>query len=282
MGRFFLGIVFIVASQPTTKAQTKDTIQLPAPPQTELPRSRGEKGAQEDYKRRRQQLDQLTNRDSSDSSTPENQKEKQQERELLEKSLEPIAFHYAINMFLQYNFLSTSGSERQDYTVDPSAAFNFLWRPGSSKDINKLTFWTGFRWVSFTGSGVYKDVHANYSFNYLGPIIGLGTISLVPQDVGRGAFRTSETMRKARKSRHGFFLLAGAAALYKEVRIDGFREGEGDFDTNKISYDAPGVWSEFHYAWIHYNSISVNFLAGAQTGEGKIFYYGGIGFGGWW
>ncbi len=253
-------------------------ILLPKPVEVKPPPSRGEQGAREDYDRRKQQLDKhlKVKRRQKPSSSQE------LDKKLLAETLKPIPITYSLNIHLLASAIQTSGEDRKDYNMDPSAGFMLLIKPLKSSNSSNLSLWTGFRSYYFLGGGTYKNNIGRFSFNYFGPTIGVGKIDPGITSLPIKGNKSAEASSGLSHARNGYFALMGIAAQSRQgTSENGKEEPEDDLNSKAIAFDSPGLWAEIWYSRIKYNAVSLNILAGAQMGKNKLFYYFGIGAGGW-
>ena len=174
----------------------------------------------------------------------------------------------------------TSGNERKNYTVEPTAHVHLYVRPSTAKLDENIQFWTGFRLAPFYGAATYQNISGRYGFSYFGPMLGMGALTSAPRSVSKELSESGEG--PGAFHRYGFFFMGGIAAQSREAVLDrGVRRPTKELNTKGVSYDAPGLWIEYTVVSMDYNAISYNYTLGAQTGEAKVFVYLGIGTGFW-
>ena len=277
MGRIF-PLTLVLQAFATVALCQGGKILLPEPARIKPPSSRGEEGANEDYKRRREQLDKRLNIKRKPKPSPSQELDKK----LLQETLEPVEIKYSLNVHLLASMIQTSGDDRENYYTDPSAGFMFLIKPFNSSDSSSLSLWTGLRSYYFLGGGTYKKNSGRFSFNYIGPTIGIGKIDPGIKFLPKQDSKAEEVDTGLSHARNGYFALMGIAAQSRQGKAeDGKEDPDDDLNSKSIAFDSPGLWAEIWYSRIKYNAISVNILAGVQMGKDKTFYYFGIGAGGW-
>ena len=181
-----------------------------------------------------------------------------------------------------------TGDEREEYQTDPTLLFHLKFRPFSGPLKNDINFWTGLRLAPFSGNGIYKGISAAFSFLYVGPMFGIGKFSLarVPnseknsKEIIDGSKKTTREVSPYQKT--SFFLSGGIALQSRLVRRESGRPPpDEEFDTRDLVYDSPGLWAEYIFSVLHYNTISVDYTVGLQSGKKKLFAYLGVGVGLW-
>jgi len=277
MGRIF-PLTLLLQAFATVAFCQGGKILLPEKVQVKPPPSRGEAGAKEDYDRRRKQLDQRLDIKRKPKPSPSEELNK----ELIKEVLKPVEIKYSLNVHLLASSIQTSGNDRDGYYTDPSAGFMLLIKPFKSSDSSSLSMWTGLRSYYFLGGGKYKNNNGRFSFNYIGPTIGIGKIDPGINALPKKDNKAAEVEHGLSHARNGYFALMGIAAQSRQGKAeDGKEDPTDDLNTKSIAFDSPGLWAEIWYSRIKYNAISVNVLAGVQMGKGKTFYYAGLGTGGW-
>lgn len=157
--------------------------------------------------------------------------------------------------------ITTTGS-RKDYTTEMTSHFSFLFRLSRQPSLaEELQLFTGIRSAYFSGSGVFGDVAGRYSFNYIGPVVGLGWFSFPEEDPV--------------KTYAGFVLAAGIAVQSRRATRDpADAEVANDLDSSRgLKLDGNGLWFEFGYMTIPDDEFGLHFYVGTQRGSGKQFNY---------
>jgi len=201
-------------------------------------------------------------------------------RKLLQEAIAP---HNRSLMFeLSLHLTSTSvRADRKSYATDPSVHFNIFYRYQKKKYLDKTGPWFGLRMAPFSGSGFHKNKFGSYGLTYLGPMIGVGKIGLIPLRE-EGEVRSDASLDTKIPSISGWLIGTGIAAVSKSGRsTDNNPAGDSDFNSKGIGFDGPGLWFEARYIKILYGALGYNLIIGVQSGKQKEFFYTGIGISGW-
>jgi hypothetical protein len=199
---------------------------------------------------------------------------------LLTEMIEPRPNNFLLSLNLVYPLAQVTGP-REEYIFEPSTVISAFLRIGQIKVYTDFVVWTGFRMANFAGTGIYDGVPGRFGFSYFGPMIGVGRIDPAPASLPREASKPDTDPGKFLSSRGGAFFVAGVAAQSRFAEtFAGAETPKEDLNEMPAGLDAPGIWGEGHYAWIHYGALSFNFLAGVQLGAGKTIVYFGGGIGG--
>ena len=175
---------------------------------------------------------------------------------------------------------------RNGYTYEPNVHINSFYRINSSRFSGNITPWVGFRLAPFTGTGYHETKPGRYGLTYFGPILGLGQVEPVAEDMGpSNRTNISEEDDSTLPIVSGFavtFGVAGVTAQGQRASEVTDSDTDDDFQTKNMAFDAPGAWVELRYFRIYQGATSADFVLGAQSGAEKVFIYGGVGFGGWY
>ncbi len=210
--------------------------------------------------------------------TPYKQK---QEKALLKETLTPHERWLLIELSLVFCGAQTSG-DRQGYTCEPTVHFNGFVRKGGREKDGKVGLWYGGRLAPFGGGGFFKDKPGNYNLTYIGPMIGVGKIDPVPEDEGHARAASADGEIKI-PSASGWVVTTGIAAVTRSGKNSDptNRDGDNDFETKGLHFDAPGLWAEARYLRVQFGAVGFDAFAGVQTGREKLFVYGGLGAAAW-
>jgi hypothetical protein len=174
----------------------------------------------------------------------------------------------------------TSG-DKEGYTVDPTVHMNLFLRRDPSHADGRVGLWYGARVAPFAGTGFYKKKPGAYGSTYFGPMIGVGKIDPVPED---GVARADPASGEIEiPSADGWVLTTGVAAVSRLGHSDSAdpQDKHNDFVDKGVVFDAPGLWAEARFLRILYGAAGFDLFLGVQTGDQKIFVYGGIGAAAW-
>lgn len=208
--------------------------------------------------------------------------ERQQEEALLKETLQPRPRRLLMEVSLVGGAALTTGA-KEGYTLDPNSHFNVALRHDPKKNDGRIGLWYGARVAPFTGTGFYKKRPGSYGLTYFGPMIGVGKIDPVPEDDGKGR-ATAASGEIDIPSADGWLVSAGLAAVTKngESGTTDASDGTNDFGSKGVAFDAPGAWLEIRYLKILFGGAGLDVVVGTQSGRGKLFVYGGLGFGAWY
>lgn len=271
---------FLLAGHSAAWAQAadrRDRIILGKPPVVK-PRGVTEEEARQDLLRKKRSREKI-----SGGLYPKRKNKAQRNREELQKlSKNPGPLHLHLDLSFILPTVVTSGSYRQDYQTEPTAHFHIYFRPGDGDPIGNLAFWTGFRMAAFGGTGTYHGTAGRYGFLYYGPMFGIGKINPVPRASGSTKAVESDPDKTAYEDRTSWFLMSGVAMQARRGAYDQVKDyPEEDLSTKELAFDAPGIWVEFTYVDLAWNTIGTNYSFGLQTGVGKVFIYLGYGVSLW-
>ncbi len=198
------------------------------------------------------------------------------------------------NFYLEITLVGSAVAtvaSRQGYTSEPTMHFSGAYRltqksatpaeatsrPGKTKDL-----WLGLRVAPFNGSGFYRGQPGNYGLTYFGPMIAVGNIDPPSSESSsEAATASTQAAKLSRPILSGWLISGGVAAVSKQGRSDVAGDAKSDFRVKGVAFDAPGVWVEFRQMAVLFGALGCNLVAGLQTGEDKVFIYGGIGLSGW-
>jgi hypothetical protein len=205
---------------------------------------------------------------------------KVRDSKLLSEMVEQRPNNFLLSLNLVYPLAQVTGP-REEYIFEPSTVISAFLRIGQIKVYTDYVVWTGFRMANFAGTGIYDSIPGRFGFSYFGPMIGVGRIDPAPASLPREASNPNVDPGKFLSSRGGAFFVAGVAAQSRFAEtFAGSETPKEDLNEMPAGFDAPGIWGEGHYSWIHFGALSINFLAGVQLGSGKTIVYFGGGFGG--
>lgn len=294
--RLLAWVLAVLCAAGPAAAQSKKrpppvTIEGLAPPKAAKPPRLDEEEADEDVsareaeterqlekkrKRRQKRRDRDRNGEADEAA--------KRKESLLEEALEPRERAFLLELALVGGTALTDG-RRSGYTLDPNVHVNAFYRLGSERTSDKITPWIGFRIAPFTGTGYFEERPGRYGLTYFGPMIGLGRVAPVPEDTGEGDRPATGTAGdRELPVVTGFAATFGISAVAsqgkREAEVTG-KEPADDFQTRGVKFDAPGAWAELRYFRIYFGATSADFLVGVQSGQSKVWLYGGLGFGGW-
>lgn len=182
-------------------------------------------------------------------------------------------------------YVKTSGP-REKYTAEPNVHLSFAWK--GQKDIYTRHRYFGFRFASFSGSGIYDGTPGRYGFLYFGPSIGIGKVGKVTEVVEQESKKAVSIQTVKERSitywETGWSLFTGVALQSRIGQIDPTSEEPGDDlnTTNIPALDGLGIWAEASYFFLFLGAVGVHLNLGAQQGKGKIFTWLGVGVSGWY
>jgi hypothetical protein len=278
MGRNFPAICVVILFNISSLLFAEDKILMPTPARPVLPPTRNrEKIQQEDLQRKRENSDYKSNVSEPEVKSPS----KIRDEKLLQEMIKPRPYVFQLSLSILIPKAFVRG-DLDDYSLDPSNAVHMQYRLFRSKEISELQTWIGFRAANFNGTGTYKDLNGRFSFTYFGPTIGVGKISLAPRSLPAEGSKDSKE-GDAFVTQTGYFWVGGVAAQSRLVTIDrGAKPPDNEMNSKGITFDSPGLWTEFIYTRVHYGALSTNYFAGVQSGNQKFIAYLGFGVGGFY
>ncbi|MBM4251955.1 MAG: hypothetical protein FJ146_08280 [Deltaproteobacteria bacterium] len=201
---------------------------------------------------------------------------------------------HARNFFLEVAVVGSAVAtleSRQGYTSEPTMHFGGAYRltqksdspaQASARPEKTPDLWLGLRVAPFNGSGFYRGHPGSYGLTYFGPMIAVGKID-PPASEGSSEAGTAsaQATKRGRPILSGWLVSGGVAAVSKQGRSDVAGDAKSDFRVKGVAFDAPGVWVEFRQMAVLFGALGCNLVAGLQTGQDKVFFYGGVGFAGW-
>ena len=207
------------------------------------------------------------------------------------KSLEKAAgkmgpYQFMIQTTIVLPALSARGP-RSNYTSELSTHISSFFRLSPDDDPFSQQFWWGFRLAPFAGTGTYEETAGRYNFFYFGPMFGIGTLNRSHENGSPNPKSKNRKLpKKAKKSApetSAWFLMGGLAAQTRIVKVDPTDDvADKEMNTlNSAQLDGPGLWAEFTYANIYFGSLGIHYVAGVQLAEEKVFFWLGVGAGGW-
>ena len=259
-----------------------EKILLDEPQQTVPPPMESSDTLNADFKARREER---KSKEQGKTELPGERLKKKEEKSKNVKIVDEILADKPIVMQLAASLvvpsITTYGTQRKNYTAEPTAHVHLYLRPGGSKLNENIQLWTGFRVAPFGGSATYKNVSGRYGFTYFGPMIGMGSLSGAPRSISKELSESADGPGAFHRT--GFFFMGGIAAQSREAGLDkGVNPPAGELNKKGVAYDAPGLWLEYSIVSMDYNALSYNYTVGVQTGEAKVFVYVGIGTGFWY
>ncbi|MBI2602868.1 MAG: hypothetical protein HYW48_07425 [Deltaproteobacteria bacterium] len=297
MGSIFL-VLFLILALPFSHvfAQTADLaeeggkempderegsgIELPPAPERIIPPTPTRKDREQDLERLKK-LHEKRWQDEKHSTGPTSPLAQQFTEEATKKR--PQLFYIQTSLALPYVIAS---GQREKYTVEPGIHLSFAWK--GQKDIYTRHTYYGFRFASFSGSGVYDGTPGRYSFLYFGPSIGFGKVGkhteVIEQESKKAVTAHEVKERSISYWETGWSLLAGIALQSRIGQIDPTSEAPGDdLNTTKTpKLDGIGLWGEASYFFVFLGALGVNLNIGVQEGKGKHFAWLGVGVSGWY
>jgi hypothetical protein len=254
-------------------------IMLPPPPQTILP-PRAKSTFEKSLRTKRKNRDKREKKNQPPVPKPSEKRDQKLFSEALKKR--PLSF--AIDSSLLIAGVVTSGN-RTNYTTDPTDLFRVFWRNDQKKKTDQNQLWLGFRMAQFAGTGIMDKTPGRYGFSFIGPMIGVGNISLGKVSSGVDLKNKKQLANAKFPIRTGWLLAGGIAGISKLATVDhsGGQSTPEDFDGSKgVSFEAPGIWAEFSYIKIHFGALGVHYTAGLQMAKQKNFIYAGAALAGWY
>lgn len=273
-----LCIVCLTVTPGTLHAQTQNGVEKLEPPKPAPPPGAADTSsdAEEDLRRKREQ------RRSREQSLepPEPPYNLQRRKKLLKESLIPRDRALMFEVSAVAGTVSTRG-DRERYSAEPTSHFNVFFRYDAKNKNGKIGPWYGLRLAPFAGSGFHKKRPGHYGLTYFGPMIGIGKID--PAQTQDGAsLRTENESEVKIPATGGWVIGTGLAAVSRTGKTnDEQPDPASDFTAKGVAFDSPGLWIEGRYLRILYGAFGFNFILGIQSGSGKEFLYGGVGFAGW-
>ncbi len=170
--------------------------------------------------------------------------------------------------FTEFSLLQpkvSANSGRKNYVSDLTVHINTYVRAFWSEGPEAVQPWIGLRMAPFSGVGTQGQRTSRYAFTYMGPAVGIGSIS------------KADDPSVDNPVRYGFLVSAGLSGMSRLVGADESSPPlPSDFSPIAWGFDPPGLWSEIRWLRISRGALGCGLMAGAQTGQGKIFYYVGI------
>ena len=204
-----------------------------------------------------------------------------QEEALKEEGAKPRPFNFMAAIDFVYPKITVSG-DRKDYTADPTAHHYGLFRFSGEGNDGGATAWIGYRIASFSGSGAHEGTYGRYGFTYIGPMIAVGKFSSGARSVGQTDSDSDEdSSGDELGSRHGLMLGVGMSARVSNgTTANATEDPPDDLRSQSGVFDSPGLNAQLEYIHVLYGAVGINYVAGAQIGKGKNFYWAGIGVSG--
>ena len=251
-------------------------ILLPPQPESRPPPRESQEKFDQDIERKQLRR---KKREQKERVKEEKQQKILNKKEIFQEAIKPRDRFMLMEVSLVSPTILTSG-DREGYTSELNAHFNIMFRHKGRAADGKRGLWYGFRMAPFTGTGIYKGVHGNYGFVYFGPMIGVGTLDPMPQDLGSDEIRKDKSHLPVIT---GWLASFGLAGQNRQNGLDDADQGKVDdeFTEKGFNFDAPGAWLELRHLRVYHGALGLNFSFGIQTGRQKQFIYAGIGMGGW-
>ena len=207
----------------------------------------------------------------------------QKQMKLIDEAKKNTDHRVFMQLSLTFPTISAQGG-REDYHIDPTTGFGFLWRVSGSKPDSDMQLWVGSRLTAFSGTGTLEGVNARFSFTYFGPALAFGKISpIVTKDSADKKAAKEVAKSTDYPVRSAYFISFGMVGQAREAVLSSPKENVPDeFQSSKFALDGTGLWAEFTFARVYYEAYSANVNLGAQLGEGKTYAWLGFGFGGWY
>ena len=206
------------------------------------------------------------------------------EQKLIDDALKKTSYHVMAQTTFVYPVLQTSGP-RKNYTTDLTNHFSMYMRPSRMKDEKNSHFWGGFRLAPFSGSGQYEETIGRYSFLYFGPVLAFGGL-IAPSDTSDSPLTSQAESKLPKKMpiKSAWMITGGISVQTRIAHIDPTDEyTDVDLNTTRgANIDIPGIWVELIYSKIYFGGFGGHYVTGVQLGEGKKFFWFGLGAGAWY
>jgi len=265
MGRLCLGFMLIIAVCFLPGKLVASGIALPEAPRVVLPPNLQEsQSIDADLEKKQKHRQKI-----APETQPGESRAELQQKELAKEAIEQRPMSFFLELQGGMSSLLVRGPYA-NYRIDPITAAQFFWRHDQARPTNQIQLYYGLRMQALSGSAVYKNTPARFGFLFYGPMVGLGSYSLVAQSLGASGVKLSELVRS------GYMVSLGLAAVSRWVRAErDMPEPDGSF-TTKDTYESPGIWTEAKYTWIHFGAVGLSLSGGVQLAEKKsIFYFAG-------
>jgi hypothetical protein len=182
--------------------------------------------------------------------------------------------NHSLYGFTEFSLLQPKAvvnSGRKNYLSDLTIHVNTYVRAFWNDGPDVVQPWIGVRIAPFAGVGTQGQRTSRFALMYMGPAIGVGSIAQASDPSVDFPVR------------YGYLLSGGISGLSRLVAADeAGNPSPSDFSPIGWIFDSPGAWSEFRWLRISRGALGFGMMAGVQTGQGKIFYYGGFLFSGFY
>ena len=185
-------------------------------------------------------------------------------------SKNPGPMRLAMNASLVVPYLVTTSNDLKKYLAEPSAFWHLLIRFDGSQPPEKSQVWFGFRLAPISGTGTAKNTTGRFGFVHFGPMVGLGKVS--PAFISTGSQEKNKSPSEG-ANRSAEFWTGGIAATSRTGYVEAGRDEPDDFKRDGMTLDVPGLWTEYTYSNIRYNTMGTSYTAGIQLGKNKVLIY---------